>query len=82
MEQTWVDGRKYFDREEDLANREAILAERDALILKIKEEKKKDKDEKPEKKDRDVARGDNDGKHPGTYDSYDDSGYSCRGDHR
>jgi N-acetylglucosamine-6-phosphate deacetylase len=82
VEQTWVDGRKYFDREEDLANREAILAERDALIEKVKAEKKKDKDEEPEKKDKDVAGGDKDGRHPGTYDSYDDSGYSCRGDHR
>jgi N-acetylglucosamine-6-phosphate deacetylase len=35
-EQTWVDGRKYFDRAEDLANREALAAEREALLAKAK----------------------------------------------
>ena len=33
-EQTWVDGRKYFDRAEDLAHREALRAEREALLAK------------------------------------------------
>lgn len=45
-EQTWVDGRKYFDREEDLARREAVKAEREALIAKAKSFK-----EKPEEED-------------------------------
>jgi imidazolonepropionase-like amidohydrolase len=31
-EQTWIEGRKYFDRAEDLAGREALARERDALI--------------------------------------------------
>jgi imidazolonepropionase-like amidohydrolase len=39
--QTWVDGRKYFDREEDKAMREAIAAERNRLIQKMLEDKKK-----------------------------------------
>jgi len=43
-EQTWVDGAKYFDRAEDLANRAALAAERDALIQKTKDAKKDDKD--------------------------------------
>jgi imidazolonepropionase-like amidohydrolase len=63
-EQTWVDGRKYFDREEDLGARETILAERDALMQKIKDQKKK-KDEKEEEKDKDVASGKARDKSPG-----------------
>jgi len=39
-EQTWVDGRKYFDREEDLARREKVRRERAALIRKAMESKK------------------------------------------
>ncbi len=34
-EQTWVDGRKYFDINDDLAMRKANLAEREALIQKV-----------------------------------------------
>ncbi len=34
-EQTWVDGRKYFDREADLAMRERVAAERQSLIDEI-----------------------------------------------
>ena len=33
---TWVDGRKYFDRESDLVSRQAIAQERADLIAKIK----------------------------------------------
>ncbi|MFQ5528460.1 MAG: amidohydrolase family protein [Thermoanaerobaculia bacterium] len=47
-EQTWVDGRKYFDREEDLARREAVTAERDALIAKAKSFKEKPEEEEGE----------------------------------
>ncbi|HVP14483.1 MAG TPA: amidohydrolase family protein, partial [Terriglobales bacterium] len=39
-EQTWVDGRKYFDRAADLAARPALARERDALIAKAKAAKK------------------------------------------
>ena len=35
-EQTWVDGRKYFDREADLAYREVGAAERTALLEKAR----------------------------------------------
>ena len=37
VEQTWVDGRKYFDREADLAHREALEAERSELIAAVLE---------------------------------------------
>ena len=48
--ETWIDGRKYFDRAADLAARPALDAEREALIAKVREEvdkEKKKKDEKP-----------------------------------
>lgn len=35
-EQTWVDGRKYFDREEDLQRRTELAAERQALMAKVR----------------------------------------------
>lgn len=35
-EETWLDGRKYFDRQADLAGREALRAERQALMDKVK----------------------------------------------
>ncbi|MCB1057036.1 MAG: amidohydrolase family protein, partial [Acidobacteria bacterium] len=41
-EQTWIDGRRYFDREQDLAARPALEAERLALIAKVRAESKKD----------------------------------------
>ncbi len=34
-EQTWIDGRKYFDREEDIASRVMLKQRREALIQKI-----------------------------------------------
>ncbi len=46
-EQTWVDGRKYFDRAEDLKHREDLAAERAALVAKAKAaEKPKDGEKK------------------------------------
>jgi adenine deaminase len=53
-EQTWIDGRKYFDRAIDLARRREIAAERSALLEKLAkpDEKKNDKD-KDKKKDAD-----------------------------
>lgn len=35
-EQTWIEGRKYFDRAADLAGREALAKEREALIAKAR----------------------------------------------
>jgi N-acetylglucosamine-6-phosphate deacetylase len=40
-EQTWIDGRKYFDRAADLAQRKQLADERAALIAKTKEKDKK-----------------------------------------
>ncbi|MBN2357244.1 amidohydrolase family protein, partial [candidate division KSB1 bacterium] len=39
-EQTWIDGRKYFDRQEDAEMRQMIKKERALLIQKILHEKK------------------------------------------
>ena len=47
-EQTWIEGRKYFDREEDLAAREALAEERRALIEKVVASKKSDEEEDAE----------------------------------
>ncbi|UCG60066.1 MAG: amidohydrolase family protein [Phycisphaerales bacterium] len=44
-EQTWVDGRKYFDRDQDRELRKQVSQERARLIQKILSAKKKDKDE-------------------------------------
>jgi imidazolonepropionase-like amidohydrolase len=49
--QTWIDGRKYFDRDADLAAREALAAERAALVEKVRAdaaaEKSKSKESQP-----------------------------------
>jgi hypothetical protein len=39
-EQTWIEGRKYFDRAADVAGREELLKERAALVAAAKEAKK------------------------------------------
>jgi len=39
-EQTWIEGRKYFDRAADLAAREALANERAALIARVRAAKK------------------------------------------
>ncbi|MBL8267814.1 amidohydrolase family protein [Steroidobacter sp.] len=36
-QQTWIDGRRYFDRQEDLRERARIASERERLIARIKE---------------------------------------------
>jgi hypothetical protein len=41
-EQTWVDGRKYFDRAEDLEARKRFAAEREALVQKALAERVKE----------------------------------------
>ncbi len=50
--QTWIDGRKYFDLDDDRAARAALAAEREALMAKVKAQKD-DEDEGEEKKDED-----------------------------
>jgi N-acetylglucosamine-6-phosphate deacetylase len=37
--ETWIEGRKYFDRAQDLAGRAALAAERDALLSRAREAK-------------------------------------------
>ena len=39
-EQTWIEGRKYFYRAEDLAGRPALAKERDQLVARVKAQKK------------------------------------------
>jgi imidazolonepropionase-like amidohydrolase len=41
-EQTWVDGRKYFDRAEDIESRKRFTAEREALVQKALAERVKE----------------------------------------
>lgn len=54
-EQTWIDGRKYFDRKEDSEGRKAFAAQREALLQKALTERLKEigpgKDGDSEKKD-------------------------------
>jgi hypothetical protein len=40
VEQTFIEGRKYFDREADLAGRTALAAEREALVARAKAARK------------------------------------------
>lgn len=49
VEQTWVDGRRYFDREADLAHRKALEAERRELIAMVRDQGEDDgeSDESP-----------------------------------
>lgn len=49
-EQTWIEGRKYFDREEDIEIRKQVLAERARLIQKVFAAKNKDKTKEGEAK--------------------------------
>jgi imidazolonepropionase-like amidohydrolase len=39
-QQTWIEGRKYFDRTEDLSGRAALARDRDALIARARTQKK------------------------------------------
>jgi imidazolonepropionase-like amidohydrolase len=59
VKQTWIDGRKYFDRAEDTEARKALVAQREALIQKALPERMKeltsggkDSEKKPEDKDK------------------------------
>jgi imidazolonepropionase-like amidohydrolase len=40
VEETWIEGRKYFDREADLAGRAALAQEREALLAKARAARK------------------------------------------
>jgi N-acetylglucosamine-6-phosphate deacetylase len=40
VEETWIEGRKYFDREADLAGRAALAREREALVAKARAARK------------------------------------------
>jgi len=51
VEQTWVDGRRYFDREADLAAREALEAERAELIAAVQAESESDKEDEGDNKE-------------------------------
>lgn len=57
-EQTWVDGRKYFDREADLAGRQALVEERNALMAKIRASKESEADDAEETEDATDAEAD------------------------
>jgi imidazolonepropionase-like amidohydrolase len=48
--QTWIDGRKYFDREADLASRAALAAERAALLAKVRADAAAEKEKGQEEK--------------------------------
>ncbi len=48
VEQTWVDGRKYFDREAEVAGRATRATEREALIAKIRDQNGGDEGEDSE----------------------------------
>ncbi len=48
VEQTWIDGRRYFDREEDLARRGELEAEREALIAEAQGEGDEEEEGKEE----------------------------------
>jgi imidazolonepropionase-like amidohydrolase len=71
-EQTWIEGRKYFDRALDLAARAALAAERDSLIARAKGAKREGGEAKSERR-----------VWPPRYlDDPDVSGSGCRGDER
>ena len=44
-EQTWIEGRRYFDRARDLEARQEMLAERDKLVQEARAERKKEERE-------------------------------------
>src|SRR3712207_9373369 len=45
VKQTWIDGRKYFDRAEDAEARKSFAAQREALIQKALAERVKERSE-------------------------------------
>jgi len=73
-EQTWIDGRKYFDRQDDLAAREALAAERQELMAKVRAEAEKDEAEEGEGKEGEEKPEGN----PPAYILSDDHSETCR----
>jgi hypothetical protein len=63
VKQTWIDGRKYFDRAEDLEARKVFAAQREALVQKALPERLKElgsakegeSDKKPDDKDKETS---------------------------
>jgi imidazolonepropionase-like amidohydrolase len=53
-EQTWIDGRKYFDRSQDLERRRQIAAERDTLLAKLDKKESKAGDQAKEQDPKNV----------------------------
>jgi imidazolonepropionase-like amidohydrolase len=79
VNQTWIDGRKYFDRAEDAAAQKSFAAQREALIQKaigerVKDMGKRDADEKKGANEKDTKPP------PGSYSQRHDDEYSCRHD--
>ncbi len=74
-EQTWIDGRKYFDRDEDLVAREAIATERQELLAKVRAES--EKEEEGEKGD-EKKEGEGDDPEPAYILSDEDHSETCR----
>jgi len=56
--QTWIEGKKYFDRDADLALRAALEKERAELVVKAKamREPEKDREREKDKGPRDAAK--------------------------
>ncbi len=69
-EQTWIEGRKYFDRQEDLRMREEIEKQRNALIQKYLTTKK-------EKSDKSKAESKSKNSSNNSSWRYEDEDYSC-----
>jgi 3-methyladenine DNA glycosylase AlkD len=62
VNQTWIDGRKYFDRADEAAAEKNFAAQREALIQKaigerVKDIGKRDTDEKKGANDKDTTPG-------------------------
>jgi imidazolonepropionase-like amidohydrolase len=53
--ETWIDGRKYFDRQADLEAREAVRAEREALLAKVKAGKASKEDDAGKREEGEAA---------------------------
>lgn len=58
VNQTWIDGRKYFDRDEDLEARKSFAAQRDALTQKALAERVKELGKPKDETSKDDKKGD------------------------
>lgn len=68
VEQTWIDGRKYFDRQADLAARETLAEERRALLEKARAAKASSEEKDGEEETADPAEEGPPGQDPGPED--------------